>query len=75
MVLDLNLIIDLLSYLMGKVGVNMKKIQWLKRYSKEYGGNKFSAFYGIHTFEYGGYYSLALHFWPFWIELKSTFPK
>lgn len=44
------------------------RVAWLKRYSKKWGGNKLSAFYGIHTFVYGGSTVLGLHIWPVYIE-------
>lgn len=44
------------------------KIAWLKRYGAEFGGNKLSAFFGFHRFEFGGEVTRSLHLWPFYIE-------
>ena len=45
-------------------------IAWLTRYSKEFGGNKFNAFFGLHTFSYGGQTIKSLHFWPIYIGVE-----
>jgi len=46
----------------------MIKISLLRRYDKQFGGYKLSAFYGLHRFEFGGEVTRSLHVWPFCIS-------
>jgi hypothetical protein len=39
----------------------------LYRYDALYGGNKLSAYYGLHLFEFGGEAWYSLHLWPIYI--------
>jgi hypothetical protein len=41
------------------------RLERLQRYGAKFGGNKFSAFYGLHRFEFGGMTVISVHFWPF----------
>lgn len=40
------------------------RIELLKRYGARFGGNRLSAFFGFHTFSFGGETSRSLHLWP-----------
>lgn len=48
------------------------KISILRRYSSEFGGNRISAFYGFHRFEFGGKVIKSIHLWPFCVSISST---